>query len=130
MSTTTIIAVCLMFMPMLLSFMYAWIEETKKNGKLRFDYYIAKPLAILLVITGIGLAVTFYIKLHRPKHTYSTSTIEKTYAAKPTDPSKRYWINNKTRKTHNYTCQYYLNCDGHYSSTGSGNDCLICGGAM
>lgn len=52
------------------------------------------------------------------------------HRVKPTNPAKRYWINNVTHKTHNYTCQYYCNCDGHYSSTGSGNDCLICGGAM
>lgn len=44
------------------------------------------------------------------------------------DDDKRYWINRNTNKTHNSSCRYYENCNGYYSSTGSGNDCKICGG--
>jgi hypothetical protein len=44
------------------------------------------------------------------------------------EDDEKYWINNHSNKTHNRSCKYYENCDGHYSATGSGDDCRICGG--
>ena len=121
-----------MFTPWLIAFMSAWKEDAEqatKTGKPRFDYYIAKTLRIATVIIGIILAIQFFGKLHHSHNTESTGT-QQPHRTPPTDPAKKYWIHNKTRKTHNYTCQYYLNCDGRYSSTGSGDNCLICGGEI
>ncbi len=42
---------------------------------------------------------------------------------------KRYWVTRSSGKTHNSHCRYYGNSKGYYSSTGTGNNCKICGGA-
>lgn len=42
---------------------------------------------------------------------------------------KRYWVTRSSGKTHNSHCRYYANSKGYYSSTGTGNNCKICGGA-
>lgn len=45
------------------------------------------------------------------------------------DDTQRYWITESTNKTHNRACKVYANSRGHYSATGTGNNCHICGGA-
>lgn len=46
------------------------------------------------------------------------------------DAAKRYWITDSTDKTHNSSCKLYGNSRGHYSATGTGNNCKMCGGAQ
>lgn len=42
---------------------------------------------------------------------------------------ERYWVTSSSGKTHNSSCRYYANSKGHFSTTGTGNNCKICGGA-
>ncbi len=41
----------------------------------------------------------------------------------------RYWVTASSGKTHNASCRWYANSRGYYSTTGTGNNCKICGGA-
>lgn len=50
-------------------------------------------------------------------------------AAHPASGEKQYWVTTSSGKTHNVSCRYYANSNGYYSSTGTGNNCKICGGA-
>ena len=43
--------------------------------------------------------------------------------------SKRYWVTTSSGKTHNASCRWYANSNGYYSATGTGNNCMKCGGA-
>lgn len=44
--------------------------------------------------------------------------------------SGTYWINSNSGETHNSRCRWYGNTkNGYYSTSGSGNNCGICGGA-
>lgn len=52
-----------------------------------------------------------------------------TTAAHPAEATQRYWVTASSGKTHNSSCRYYANSKGYYSSTGTGNNCKICGGA-
>lgn len=43
--------------------------------------------------------------------------------------AERYWVTSSSGKTHNASCRWYANSKGYYSSTGTGNNCKVCGGA-
>ncbi|MCQ2365225.1 MAG: thermonuclease family protein [Akkermansia sp.] len=47
----------------------------------------------------------------------------------PAAESQRYWVTASSGKTHNASCRWYADSQGYYSSTGTGNNCKICGGA-
>lgn len=42
---------------------------------------------------------------------------------------KRYWVTKSSGKTHNARCRYYETSKGYHSSSGTGNNCKLCGGA-
>lgn len=52
-----------------------------------------------------------------------------TPAQKAAADTERYWVTSSSGKTHNAACRWYTNSRGYYSSTGTGNNCKICGGA-
>lgn len=43
--------------------------------------------------------------------------------------AENYWITATSKKTHNSSCRYYGNSKGYYATTGTGNNCRVCGGA-
>ncbi len=63
----------------------------------------------------------------------TSSVSAATPAAAPTkkadNDAKRYWVTSSNGKTHNASCRWYANSNGYYSSTGTGNNCMKCGGA-
>ena len=55
-----------------------------------------------------------------------------TYTPEPPSAEQaqgKYWVTASTGKTHNRRCRYYKNSRGYHSTTGTGNNCKICGGA-
>ena len=52
-----------------------------------------------------------------------------TPAKKAEADAKRYWVTSSSGKTHNATCRWYANSNGYYSATGTGNNCMKCGGS-
>lgn len=66
------------------------------------------------------------------EHASATSSLSAdTPAAVPAKKAatERYWVTSSSGKTHNASCRWYANSNGYYSSTGTGNNCKVCGGA-
>lgn len=77
----------------------------------------------LLILLTLALWVGVYWGKHQ--------ILESSEPAPQTEHvEQRYWITTSTHKTHNATCRFYKSSRGYYASTGSGNNCQICGGDL
>lgn len=74
-----------------------------------------------------GLCIIFSGRIQEDWHRMVTQYTSDTSSV--SEVEERYWVTKSTRKTHNSSCRYYENSRGYYSSSGSGNNCRICGGA-